>query len=103
MTAMLIVLPGLKYSPSVTKESVSNMAPSVPVTEADDEDMVDNVSVNLEVDENEDDEELQINGEVNEKEPQMNGDAPKENGTNEKKSEKKEETDEEVEMVQGEL
>ena len=100
---MLIVLPGLKYSPTVVKESVSNMVSSVPLTEADVEDMVDNVSVNLELEEDEDDKELQLNGDVNEKESQMNGEVPKENGTSDKKSEKKEELDEEVEMVQGEL
>ena len=106
MTAMLLVLPGLKYSPTVHKESVNNVVSSevsatIMSAEEYDDDIVDNVSVNLEVENGVDDKELQLNG--------LNGVAndedvvPKENGISIKESEKKEKIDEEVEMVQGEL
>jgi len=106
MTAMLLVLPGLKYSPTVLKESVNNVASSevstIVTAEEDDEDVVDNVSVNLELENGDDDDkELQLNDD-NGKESELNGVANDgENGTTE--SEKKEKIDEEVEMVQGEL
>lgn len=106
MTAMLLVLPGLKYSPTVHKESVNDVVSSevsatIMSAEEYDDDIVDNVSVNLEVENGDDDKELQLNG--------LNGVAndedvvPKENGISIKESEKKEKIDEEVEMVQGEL
>jgi len=122
MTAMLLVLPGLKYSPKELKESVKTVTPpEASDVEEEEEDIVDNVSVNLDADNvsvNLDVDNVSVNLDIdnNDNEVQSNGiakdedskknvtttDVSKENGTIDNKAEKKVELDDQVEMVQGE-